>query len=219
MTDERFDELMRDAAETYHRPPEAPLDEMWLEIAARMRGGAEERRRSRVAERWRAFKPWLALAATLVIGVALGRASMKSTHPPTIAPRANGQVASAAPAITPRIDSALSSPYEAETSKYLGQTTALLIALPSEVKAGRADDQFLARAGDLLTTTRLLLDSPAASDQSMRALFEDLELVLAQVVRLQNNHSRTELDLVNQALEQHDVIPRLRTAAADLSAD
>ena len=84
-------------------------------------------------------------------------------------------------------------PYEVETSKYLGQTAALLIALPSEVRAGRADEQFVNRAGDLLSRTRLLIDSPAANDPRMRDLLEDLELVLAQVVRLQNDAtSRTE---------------------------
>ena len=106
-----------------------------------------------------------------------------------------------------------------ETSQYLGQTAALLIALPSEVRAGRANGQFLTRAGELLTRTRLLLDSPAANDPTMRNLLEDLELVLAQVVHLENNQSRTELDLINRALEQRDVIPRLRTAIADLSAN
>jgi hypothetical protein len=87
------------------------------------------------------------------------------------------------------------------------------------VKAGRANEQFLSRAGELLTRTRLLLDSPAANDPTMRNLLEDLELVLAQVVHLENNQSRTELDLINRALEQRDVIPRLRTAAADISAN
>jgi len=53
----------------------------------------------------------------------------------------------------------------------------------------------------------------------MRNLLEDLELVLAQVARLQNDHSRTDLDLINRALEQRDVLPRLRTAVADISAD
>jgi hypothetical protein len=43
--------------------------------------------------------------------------------------------------------------------------------------------------------------------------------VLAQAVRLENGHSRTELDLINKALEQRDVIPRLRTAVADISAN
>ena len=53
----------------------------------------------------------------------------------------------------------------------------------------------------------------------MRNLLEDLELVLAQIVHMQNNQSHTELDLINRALEQRDVIPRLRTAAADISAN
>ncbi len=77
----------------------------------------------------------------------------------------------------------------------------------------------MVRAGQLLTTTRMLIDSPASNDPAMRNLLEDLELVLAQVVRLQNNPDRTELDLINRALEQRDVIPRLRTAVADISAD
>ena len=146
MTDERFDELMRDAAETYHRPPDAPLDEMWGEIEARMSGKAAERRSGGTVERWKRITPWMALAATLLIGVAIGRASIRvGTSRAAAAPHAAAPAAVTASASAPRLDSALSSPYEAETSKYLGQTTALLIALPAEVKAGRADDQFLAR--------------------------------------------------------------------------
>ena len=70
----------------------------------------------------------------------------------------------------------------------------------------------------MLTRTRLLMDSPAADDPAMHDLLEDLELVLMQVVRLQHG-SRTELELINRALEQRDVIPRLRTAVADISAN
>jgi hypothetical protein len=95
----------------------------------------------------------------------------------------------------------------------------LLVSLPAEVHAGRADDQFLGRAHDLLLTTRLLLDSPAAADPRNRALFEDLELVLAQIVRLQTDESRADLDLIREALEQRDVLTRLRSAVADISAD
>ena len=61
--------------------------------------------------------------------------------------------------------------------------------------------------------------TPAASEPAMRDLLEDLELVLAQVVRLRANGSRTDLDIINRALEQRDVIPRLRTAVADISAN
>jgi hypothetical protein len=213
--DERFDELMRDAAQTYNRPPEAPLDEMWNVVERTASSATPATRASRFSLR---SQGW-AIAATLIVGIGLGRASTifnrtVSTEPSAQAPTVMNTVASV------RTDSSAAEPYEAETSKYLGQTAALLIALPSEVRGGRANDQFVARAGELLTRTRLLLDSPAAADPSMRSLLDDLELVLAQVVRLQNNHmSRTELDLINRALEQRDVIPRLRTAVGDNSAN
>ena len=225
MTDDRFDKLMRDAADTFRRPPEPPIDEMWAEIEARAGFGnatpaipiasitpiTAARRGSRVPR-------WLGIAATLVIGIGIGRGSMSvgrqvvPTQPATVA------VAEPSSAI-PRNDPALDRPYELETSQYLGQTAALLIALPSEARQGRTDAQFANRATDLLARTRLLIDSPAANEPAMRDLLEDLELVLAQVVRLRSNASRTDLDIINRALEQRDVIPRLRTAVADISAN
>lgn len=216
MTDERFEELMRDAAVTYRKVPAADFEGMWQSVEERMAKGEE--RDDLATLRKGALRPspfalrstqYLAIAATLIIGIALGRASMSLSATPA----APATVASATSS-TPQ------QPYEAETSKYLGQTAALLIALPSEVRGGRADEKFVGRAGELLSRTRLLLDSPASSDPQMRNLLEDLELVLAQVVQLQNNStSSTELDLINRALEQRDVIPRLRTAVADISAN
>jgi hypothetical protein len=212
MNDERFDALMRDA-ETFRRPDAPPLDAMWGEIDATHFGSASSTR-SRM--RW-----WVGIAATLIVGVALGRASMSlGAGRGTSAPSPQTQVATVAPPASATRGDTLAAPYDVETSKYLGQTAALLIGLSSETQPGHAADaQFVGRAGELLTRTRLLLDSPAASDPSMRRLLEDLELVLAQAVRLENGHSRTELDLINRALEQRDVIPRLRTAVADISAN
>jgi hypothetical protein len=151
------------------------------------------------------------LAAVLLLGVAIGRFAIPRKAP--LAPSQN--TVSRVPADT----LLLSEPYQSKTSQYLGQTAALLVALPGEVRAGRADDRFLGRAHDLLLTTRLLLDSPAAADPRFRTLLEDLELVLAQVVRLQTDPGHGDLDLIRQALEQRDVLPRLRTAVADISAD
>ena len=224
MNDDRFEQLMQDAAHTYRKPPVPDFDAMWKSIATTLDqsqvissiGGntpvvqpsfSNETRHARSMSR---TTQRLAIAATLIIGVALGRASMSlsSSNTNTTATTVASN------------DATAPMPYEAETSRYLGQTAALLIALPSEVKAGRADEQFVNRAGELLSRTRLLIDSPAASDPRMRDLLEDLELVLAQVVRLQNDTtSRTELDLISRALEQRDVIPRLRTAVADISAN
>jgi hypothetical protein len=210
---------MRDAARTYRKPPEPDLNGMWAEIERETWGATTQP--TRIEARWfgggTRVSAWLA-AATLVLGIGLGRASALLHHdavPATVV----GSVGTNAPV---RGDTAFDAPYNLETSQYLGQTAALLIALPAETRSGHPDDKFVGRAAELLTRTRLLLDSPAANDTQMRALLEDLELVLAQVVRLQdgqNGQNRTELDLINRALEQRDVIPRLRTAVADISAN
>jgi hypothetical protein len=216
MTDDRFEALMRDAAHTFRKPPEPDLDQMWAEIEQAMGDGrwaVDDTGASSVGRRLTTPRWMLSvgvIAATLVVGIALGRMSTKVTHAAAPAITRVAAVASDMPAATSDI----------ETSRFLGQTAALLIALPSEVHDGRTDEQFVGRASELLTRTRLLLDSPAANDAEMRSLLEDLELVLAQIVRLQDAHaSRTELDLINRALQQRDVIPRLRTAAADISAN
>jgi hypothetical protein len=109
--------------------------------------------------------------------------------------------------------------YPAVTDRYLVQTAGLLLSLPGELRDDRADATFVARADDLLLQTRLLLDSPAAGDPALRTLFEDLEFVLAQVVRLQAQHDPTRVDLLNEALEQRDLIPRLRSAVVNHISD
>ncbi|HEY5218967.1 MAG TPA: hypothetical protein VIJ16_04115 [Gemmatimonadaceae bacterium] len=206
MQDDRFEQPLQDAARAYHEPPEldAPTrDAMWEQIDARRAHGVSSRA-------WWAH-PWVGIAATLIIGIGIGR----------FAPFDRG--APATPATTTVASANTASPlpalYEPTTSQYLGQTAALLVSLPAETHGGRADAQFISRATNLLLTTRLLLDSPAARDPKLRSLLDDLEPVLAQIVRLQAGENTTDLDLINQAMEQRDVMPRLRTAAADLSAD
>jgi hypothetical protein len=75
------------------------------------------------------------------------------------------------------------------------------------------DAPFLASARELLTMTRLLLDSPLAQDPQLLDLLEDLELVLAQVVRLEPApREADDLDLITDGLNQRGVLPRLRAA-------
>jgi len=223
MKEDQFEALMRDAARTYRKPPQPDLDGMWTEIERETWGAPATIQPARIEARrfggGTRASGWLA-AATLVIGIGLGRASTTTKH--DAAPAKQQDVATIGSVAPVRSDTSFDAPYNVETSQYLGQTVALLIALPAETRSGHPDDKFVGRAAELLTRTRLLLDSPAANDTQMRALLEDLELVLAQVVRLQNGQNgqdRTELDLINRALEQRDVIPRLRTAVADISAN
>lgn len=215
MTDENRDplgELLQDAARTYNRPPDErqmPLDQIWSAVETRVY--SEERRPARHAQ-------WLRIAAALLIGVGIGRFSL-------IAFTNHSKV------VVAKIDT-LSQPkadriadvqsVDPTTARYLGQAAALLIALPAESNAKRPDEAFTKRANDLLLTTRLLLDSQAGSDPALRNLLEDLELVLVQVVRLEKGRDpsrQTEMELIQQALDQRDVIPRLRTAASEYAAD
>ena len=213
--DDRLPDTLRDAARGYHEPPAlhtGELDAMWDAIepqAFPRRFASPSATRRAYRERWVSARTLLPLAATLLLGVLIGRYSRRGMRD-IETPAAN----------VARVDSvAVPEPYQSTTSQYLGQTAALLVALPAEIRNGRADAQFMDHAHDLLLTTRLLLDSPAASDARLRGLLEDLELVLAQVVRLQSDQRPGELELIRQALDQRDVLPRLRTAAADISAD
>ena len=221
MTDDELDERTRGALRGYRVPPATPLDEMWERIEERHFGApvvtlADRARSGRRAERrWSLGSPsWglliAGIAAALIVGVALGR--MSRGIAPIVAD--NGREG--------QYDywTSNAEPYRQATTEYLGQTVALLTALPAAARDGQPDARFVTQATDLLTTTRLLLDSPAAaSDPRLKSLLEDLELVLAQLSRLPSEHGGTELNLITEALEQRDVVPRVRAAAASISSD
>jgi hypothetical protein len=222
MKDDELDEQTREALRGYRVPPEPPLDAMWEAIEERHFGApvvslvdrAAVRRRA--PSRWRFGAPtWSALvsavAAALIIGVGVGR--MSGGVAPVIADNDTREG---------RYDywTANAEPYRQATTEYLGQTVALLTALPAATRDGQPDQRFVTQAGELLSTTRLLLDSPAAaSDPRLKSLLEDLELVLAQVSRLPSEHGSTELNLIREALEQRDVVPRARAAVVSISGD
>ncbi|MFN2400389.1 MAG: hypothetical protein ABR543_17380 [Gemmatimonadaceae bacterium] len=217
-----LDRAMSEAAGSYRVAPDPPLDEMWAEIE---RAHFDTRARPGLRRRLSAWLvPAMGIAAALVLGVGIGRYLMPA--------RASNQIRLAAADSTPvgwprmivspdagaDIATLARGPYEDVTTAYFGETVALLGAFPGETSDGRANTRFVAQAGELLTTTRLLIDSPAGADPEMRVLLEDLELVLAQIARMRNARGNTELDLIASALDQGDVLPRLRSAAAVYAA-
>jgi hypothetical protein len=195
MNDEQFERLIKDAAETYNSPPAAPMDQMWASIEGEAFGTGQ--RPMRVVSL--VNNPWLRMAAVLVLGIAIGR-GMRRTPPTPPASASSSEVADS---------------YQLTTDRYLGQTVALLVQLPKQLQSGHTDTAFIARANQSLTTLRLLMDSPAASNPRLRALFEDLELVLVQVVQMPKGGNATEANLIQQAMQQRDVMPRLRDAVAE----
>jgi hypothetical protein len=203
MTEDRLDELLDDARRTWPLPPEPDYQAMWGRIEREAFAGVREVRRT---PSWRVFS--IGIAATLMLGVGLGRLSMKQAAPsetvPTLA------------AVSTDANRAASSEYDRVASELLGRTVALLTSLPDDARSLGAE-RFSDQAIELLTSTRLLIDSPAASDARFKDLLEDLELVLAQIAMLQSGRTRQEIDLITDALEEREVVPRIRSAVARLS--
>ena len=205
MDEKRFDETLRDLPRSFNPPDQPPLDDMWavIEDAHFNAPASVSSHRPMIRQ-----APWLAAAAALVIGMGIGRyipSSAKTADnppPPLMAASASQPVGDT---------SAVVDAYRAQTSHYLGQAAALLISLPAKDASGKADAGFAGKAAELLVTTRLLMDSPAAQDPNLRSLLEDLELVLVQIARLRGERSRGDLDLIHQAVAQGDVLSRLNS--------
>jgi hypothetical protein len=99
-------------------------------------------------------------------------------------------------------------------SDYLEQTTALFVTVSGDDSLATLSTATLSRARQLLSTTRLLLDAGVESP-ALRELLQDIELVLAQVVRLPESPPTSDTRFVNEALTQRDVLPRLTLFLAD----
>lgn len=286
--DDRFDELLQEAAREHNAAPETPRAEMWAAIAA-ARGSA---RAGGAAGGGAAQKPappavhviplytrhrrafgWAAgLAATLLVGIVIGRATSSTPAPdsrlaattaPSVTrssaddpgklgtgpviplPGGPSSVAGGAGAVAvaalpnggrgeaagetghrpesrsgtlARRDAAREAalPYRVATVQHLVATEALLVALRSDARAGRRDTTIGTWAGDLLGTTRMLIDSPAAKDPQLKQLLEDLELVLAQISRLPGAQGEAaDLGLIDDAVRHRQIMTRLRAISPD----
>lgn len=187
MNDDRFEDLLREAARDYHRPPETPREEMWAAIEA-------ERRRRRAAPRVVILRPawrWgLGMAAVLLVGIAIGRSLRLTPEPPPT----------------------LSIAYSLAAAQYLGRAETMLAGFRADARKGQIDQLFIGQARDLLTSTRLLLDSPAGRDPQLKPLLEDLELVLAQIAMLNTSRDKQDMEFIIQGIDQKSVLTRLRTA-------
>lgn len=195
--EDKFAEWLQEAAKAYHAPQPTPREEMWRRIEA----GRARRAARRVVE----LRPWLrwtlAAAAVLFVGIGIGRWTGRQE---------TGGVGGRPVATNDTAGQDLL--YQIAATQYLSRTEAFLTGFRSDLRAGRAGARFTGQARDLLTTTRLLLDSPAADDPRLRTLLEDLELVLVQISQLAAGRDTHDADLITQGMDQHNVLPKLRSA-------
>lgn len=123
-------------------------------------------------------------------------------------PRSERQLATVGPSTT-----APSSAYQLTAVQHLSEAEALLTSFRTRPTADQQmDAQLGAWARQLLSNTRLLLDSPVANDPQRRPLLQDLELVLVQIVQLSPGSTPQDRELIEKTLQQDHVMTRLRTA-------
>jgi hypothetical protein len=196
MTEERFGEQIGGMVRDLDPVPDVPADQIWAGVQA-----ARRHRRVVAVTWWRPTLAWgLGMAATLVIGIAIGRTATRTPAP-----------------LTPPVTAAgpdVEAPHEFKlaAADYLQRTEALLAAFPAGAREGRGSE-VAAWARQLLLDTRLLIDSPAALDPGLAPLLSDLELVLAQIAALRTEDTPQEIELIEDGIEQNRVLARLRLAA------
>jgi hypothetical protein len=204
MNENELDEVLDGASKRWRVPIDPPLDEIWSAVAAEAFAPPAQRR----SPGWGVVG--IAAAAALFIGVLGGRYSAhRAQTPVAVTPAVRGAASI--------VNASSSDPNQRAMGELLGRTAVLLAALPADTTG---PDAALSREGArLLTTTRLLLDSPAGTNARLHNLLQDLEQVLAQVAQFDPRHRRDEIHFIQSALDQHDIVPRIRSAAADLSLD
>lgn len=172
----------------YRTPPETPREAIWNGIEARR---AAARARRGFPLRPRATWWWVTgIAAALLIGIGLGT---------RMGPGSGGTVYAPSPAATQAV-------LGQATVQHLSRVESFLTGY--RLQAPEAGE-FRPTARDLLTSTRLLLDSPGIQDPRTRALLSDLEFILAQI--LQSSPGDTlDRELIQDGLTSRHVVPRLQ---------
>ncbi|MEX0690779.1 MAG: hypothetical protein WD934_00445 [Gemmatimonadales bacterium] len=193
--DERFTMRLKEWAADYQAPPETPREAMWQGIA-RERRARRARPSVMVRLRW-----GVGLAATLALGIALGRMSQSEVAPDGVAgvPGDEVEVSNVA--------------FERMTREHMGRVETFLNVFRSEARAGRMDSTMGGVARALAAQNRLLLGSPAASDASVRRLLNDVDLVLMQIQQYGATGSANDLDFINDGIQRRGVLLQLRTVS------
>ena len=201
MTEEQFEDYLKRALQDLDPVPPAPREAMWANI--------QEQRRSatNISGRNRQWLSWgVGLAAMLAVGIGLGRLSVRSPEDTVSAPIAANRGVTGATRSEPVNRTA----YRLTVEQHMTSAEALLTSFKTQPQ-GTLDPDIAVWARDLLTNTRMLLDSPAADDPEVAALLEDLELVIAQIARL-SAPSSVERELIREGIQKTEVLPRLRAS-------
>lgn len=220
MSEERFEDVLKRLRDSYNPPPPTPREEMWEAIRADLNEGRDgpvisiESGRGRWGRGRGAVARWVswsvAAAALLVLGIGIGRWS----GPESTAVADGGGVGTTNAPSAPRSGARNEAAFRYAAVEHLLKSEPLLTMVRHDAGADRYDANLSSWAGELLTETRLLLDSPAADDPAIGGLLEDLELILVQLSNLSDGEtqgrSREELDLIARGMDQQEMLLRIQ---------
>jgi hypothetical protein len=209
--DPAFDAWIGRIAPSLNAPKSVPRLEMWREIEAAQRTQLDAQAGRIAGVTPLRFRHWplaAAIAAALLLGVAIDRLYLRATDSPPADAMAES------PATPDAGDQ--SRLYRMAAAQTLTQAEALLTAYRAAAVPARdpaAAPQLGHWGREILGSTRLLIDSPAGSDAQLRALLDDLELVLVQIIQLSGDPlEAADRALIDNALHERDLLPRIRTA-------
>jgi hypothetical protein len=194
--DEKFDDFLRHAAKDYNAPVAPRTDALWAAIEPEVARAIAPKRRSM---RPFTFLVGAAVAATLVLGVAIGRWTSRTTETRPVATRST------------TADSSSMGPHaRAVTLEHFAEAEVFLTSVRSELKAGLPDADRARRSRDLLVRTRVLLGASQHRAPEVARLLEDLELLLAEIAALPSAGSSLDQTLLDESMRDGNVIPRIR---------
>ncbi len=215
--DPKFDAWIAKVAPTLNAPNAAPRLEMWdaIQAAQKTSRAAQAGRVPGVTPLRRSWRLMSAIAAALLLGVAIDRLVLQQIDNPD--PSRNPAAEPSSSVATAPADSGDPSRlYRLAAVQTLTQAEALLTAYRASGVTERnptASRQLGSWGRDVLSSTRLLLDSPAGDDPQLRPLLDDLELVLVQIIELSGAPlDASDRALIDRALQDRDLLPRIRTA-------
>ncbi len=197
--DVKFDEFLRQAAKDYNAPVPPPTDAIWAAIEPDVTQAIGGKSRSFASLRMTTWAG-LGIAATLVIGVAVGRWTAQKPD-----------VAATAPVSVAANDSA-SDNVRARTVAldHLADAEVFLTGVRADLKSGQADEERAERSRDLLVRTRVLLGAAPNRSPDVERLLEDLELLLAEIAALPQSRGTMDRTLLDESMRDGNLIPRIR---------
>ena len=208
--DSKFERYLQREVKDYRADEPAPADAMW----SRIEGDVDRALRPTKRRGFPVRRGWLftaaAVAASLIIGVAVGRWSGNVPASPKVgAPSA---------ALAADDSARIADHARAATFAHLGEAEVFLTAVRADLRARRPDSELGDRTRELLARTRLLLDAQGGHSPQTGALLQDLELLLAEISALAASRRSVDLNLLNESMRQDDLLPRIRSTLPAPSA-